>query len=122
MARPRANIDGGLVEVLASRGLTNREIAECWGCTARTLERRFGVEMRRGRQNLRMSIRVRQLRSAMKGCAKMLMHLGCVYLGQSHKVQHEIHLEFQPKLRRPPSEREFLRALGAMRICKTAKA
>lgn len=80
-----APVDGSRVYALARAGATNGEIAGALGVRWKTLRYRFGAEIRRGRANLRIALRSKQLQSACEenGDARLLMWLGRQYLNQT---------------------------------------
>jgi hypothetical protein len=77
-------IDANRVYALARSGATNAEIAGALGVRWKTLRSRFGAAIRRGRANLRIALRSKQLQSACDegGDARLLMWLGRQYLNQ----------------------------------------
>jgi hypothetical protein len=83
MARPRKQIDGSQVTKLAEIGCTAAEIATVMDCSADTIERRFAGNLTKGRCNLKMKLRRRQIRAALDGNITMLIWLGKQYLGQT---------------------------------------
>jgi hypothetical protein len=85
MARPLAIVDGKVVELLAKHHCTPQEIAEAVGCAVRTLHRRFGRELRRGRALACLNLCELQYRSAMRGNVRMLIWLGKQWLGQTER-------------------------------------
>jgi hypothetical protein len=86
MARPELEIDGNLVEKLASIGCKTTEIADFVGCSTDTLDRRFAEQLAKGRASLKMSLRRWQLDAARKGNASMLIWLGKQLLGQKDTI------------------------------------
>lgn len=90
MARPETPIDANHVEKLARLGCKNNEIADFFGVSHDTIERRFASELLKGRASLKMSLRQWQLKSAEKGNATMLVWLGKQSLGQVDKILNEI--------------------------------
>lgn len=85
--RPKAKVDGELVEKLASIGCTMTEIASACNCSVDTLERRFADTINKGRENGKTRLRKKQLEVALKGNVSMLIWLGKQMLGQSEKVE-----------------------------------
>lgn len=79
--RPPLEIDASEVRKLASIGCKNEEIADWFGCSVDTITRRFAEELRKGRANVRISLRRIQLRLAEKN-ATMAIWLGKQMLGQ----------------------------------------
>jgi hypothetical protein len=82
MGRPRKKVDTEVIERLAALHLTVEEIALVTGVSKRTLERRFDVSIKRGRDQAKAAIRRRQFEAAMAGNTTMLIWLGKQYLGQ----------------------------------------
>lgn len=78
-------IDANRVYALARSGATNGEIAGALGIRWKVLHARFGAAIRRGRANLRIALRSKQLQSACEedGDARLLMWLGRQYLHQT---------------------------------------
>ena len=94
MAKPGPKvpeIDAKLVEQMASWGAKTTEIANYFGVSVQTIDRRFEEELTKGRANLQMSLRQWQLASAKKGNVAMLIWLGKQMLGQIDKAQLDIH-------------------------------
>jgi hypothetical protein len=86
MARPEIEITAKQVEQLASIGAKNTEIADFFGCSVDTIERRFAGDLTKGRANLRMSLRRWQLKAAEKGNSALLIWLGKQMLDQKDKA------------------------------------
>jgi hypothetical protein len=68
---------------LASLGCKDIEIAEWFGIDPNTLRYNFSVELLKGRETLRQSLRRKQIEVAMTGNPTMLIFLGKNLLGQS---------------------------------------
>ncbi len=75
------------IEMLASYGLTNKEIAEALGYDDSTLKRKFENFLIKGRVNLKQRLKRKQIQVAMSGNVTMLIWLGKQYLGQAEKVE-----------------------------------
>ena len=90
MGRPKKVIDETLVASLANIGCPYSEIAAIVGCSKSTLNERFRTIIDKGRENLKMSIRRMQLKSANNGNIAMQIWLGKQYLGQQDKQAVEI--------------------------------
>ena len=75
------------IEKLASYGLTNKEIAEALGYDENTLKRNFEIFLIKGKANLKMRLKKKQIDVAFKGNVTMLIWLGKQYLGQAEKVE-----------------------------------
>lgn len=82
MARPKLQIDPAQVYKLAQIGCKNDEIANWFGCSTDTIEKRFSAELAKGKSELKMSLRRWQLKAAEKGNATLLIWLGKQLLGQ----------------------------------------
>lgn len=87
MGRPRIQIDRKLLEDLASIGCTTPEMARILGVSEDTLERRFAGIIEKGRANLDMSLRRKQVEVAQTGNVTMLIWLGKQRLDQKDKVE-----------------------------------
>ena len=68
---------------LAQIGCKDIEIANWFGIDENSLRYNFSVELLKGRENLKQSLRRAQLSLALSGNAVMLIFLGKNYLGQS---------------------------------------
>lgn len=68
---------------LAELGCKNQEIADWFGLDENTLTYNFSVELLKGRESLKQSLRRAQIRLALQGNATMLVWLGKNILGQS---------------------------------------
>ena len=90
MKKPKKTVElneESKIEKLASFGLTNKEIAEALGYDENTLKRNFEIFLTKGRANLKMRLKQKQITVAFKGNVSMLIWLGKQYLGQSEKIQ-----------------------------------
>lgn len=87
MARPRLSIDPAQVEELAAIMCTQAEMATVLGCSVKTLERRFGRAIEKGKARAATSLRRKQWQLAEKGNVTMLIWLGKQYLGQSDRPE-----------------------------------
>lgn len=67
---------------LAQIGCKNQEIADWFGVDENTLTYNFSVELLKGRESLKQSLRQAQIRLALNGNATMLIWLGKNILGQ----------------------------------------
>ena len=94
--RPQKELPGELVYSLAKLGCTLREIAGVLKCSPTTVSNRFQAELERGQDDLKMSLRRRQVELALGGNATMLIWLGKMYLGQADKVRTDITTGGQP--------------------------
>ena len=74
------------VELMASLGCPDREIAEYFGINEDTLRYNFKSFLINGKQNLRNTLRRAQIRVAVEGNAAMLIWLGKQVLSQSENV------------------------------------
>lgn len=82
MARPKLKINENEVEKLASYGCKNTEIADFFNCSVDTITGRFSDILRKGRAELKRTIRKAQIDFALKGNATLLIWLGKNELGQ----------------------------------------
>ena len=71
---------------LASIGCKDSEIGDWFGVDTNTLRYNFSVELLKGREALKQSLRRAQLTVALNGNPTMLIWLGKQYLGQSENV------------------------------------
>jgi hypothetical protein len=71
---------------LASIGCKDSEIGDWFGIDSNTLRYNFSVELLKGREALKQSLRRAQLTVALNGNPTMLIWLGKQYLGQSENV------------------------------------
>ena len=83
VGRDKKVIQPSEVYKLAAIGCKDIEIAEWFGIDNNTLRYNFSVELIKGRENMRQSLRQAQLRLALSGNAVMLIWLGKNMLGQS---------------------------------------
>jgi hypothetical protein len=86
MGRPAKDIDAELVRKLAKLGCTQDEIADFFGVTQSVISERFRSDFHLGCAESKISIRRMQIKRAMQGSDRMLIHLGKVYLGQTDRV------------------------------------
>jgi hypothetical protein len=70
---------------LAQVGCTTEEIAFHLECSKDTLERRYAALLKKGRAQLRMSLRRAQVKKALAGDNTMLIWLGKILLGQKEE-------------------------------------
>lgn len=85
--RPRKELDEKLLEELATIGCTTPEMATILDVSEDTLERNFAGILKKGRANLDMSLRRKQVNVANTGNVTMLIWLGKQRLGQTDKVE-----------------------------------
>lgn len=90
MARKPKQINASEVTKLAEIGCTTLEIATVMDCSVDTLQRRFAANLAKGRQDLKMKLRRRQIRAALDGNITMLIWLGKQYLGQRERQYIEL--------------------------------
>jgi len=83
VGRDKKVIPPNEVYKLAAIGSKDIEIANWFGIDENTLRFNFSVELIKGRENLKQSLRQAQIRLALSGNATMLIFLGKNYLGQS---------------------------------------
>lgn len=89
MARPQKQIDPKLVEGLARLGCTYEEIASIVECSTKLLQRRFVHLIKKGQDEMKLSIRRNQMRLSEKSAA-MAIWLGKQYLGQRDQIDHRV--------------------------------
>ncbi len=77
------------IEKLAGYGLNNLEISDLTGIKESTLRRNFGEFLTKGRANVKMKLRKKQLAVALQGNVSMLIWLGKQILGQKEKLEAE---------------------------------
>ncbi len=82
MARPKIEIDGTLVEQMASWGCKTQEIADHYNCNVSTITTRFPEELLKGRNALKSNLRQWQISVAKDKNVTMLIWLGKQLLGQ----------------------------------------
>lgn len=92
MGRPAKVIDANKVYEFAKEGNQNKEIADFFGVSSDTIERRFAAELRKGRADRNMRLRKIQLKVADQGNPTLLIWLGKQYLGQSDSLI-DIHVQ-----------------------------
>jgi hypothetical protein len=83
MARPQKLIDVKQVEELAAIDCTYEEMAAVLDCSTKTLKRRFGPLIEKGRESGKTSLRRAQFKAAIGGNVTMLIWLGKQRLGQA---------------------------------------
>ena len=87
MARPQIEIDPQQVETMASYGMTIAEMADVFKVSRDVLDRRFQGEYHKGRADLKMKLRRKQIDVALGGNVVMLIWLGKQMLGQKEPKQ-----------------------------------
>lgn len=83
VGRDKKPVDPKQVYQLASLGCKDTEISDWIGIDGNTLRYNFSVELIKGRENLKQSLRQAQIKLALSGNATMLIWLGKNILGQS---------------------------------------
>ena len=83
IGRGKKPVPSAEVFKLAAIGCKDHEIAEWFGVDDNTLRYNFSVELLKGRETLKQSLRRKQIEIAMGGNAVMLIWLGKNLLGQS---------------------------------------
>lgn len=83
VGRDKKVIPPAEVYKLAQIGCKNIEIADWFGIDENTLTYNFSVELLKGRESLKHSLRRAQIKLALSGNATMLIWLGKNILGQS---------------------------------------
>ncbi len=82
------DIDPKLIEKLASYGNSQKEIADAFGMPEDIFSLRYSTFCVKGREHMKKRLRKKQIETAMKGNATMLIWLGKQYLNQSDKQEH----------------------------------
>lgn len=90
MARPKIEIDSEEVYKLAKMYCSIEEMADFFGCSRDTIERRFAAIIAKARSEGRQKLRKLQWESAENGNVVMQIFLGKQYLKQSDKVETNI--------------------------------
>lgn len=85
--RPKKDISVAMVRSLAKIGCTYAEMAGILKCSSATLYMRFQTEIEQETENLKKSLRRKQLAVARQGNVQMLIWLGKQYLGQRDKSE-----------------------------------
>ena len=93
--RKQLNITDAQVRMLASFGLTNKEIAEYFGCEDSSIGNKFRLTLIKGRTNLKLKLKKKQIAVALTGNVTMLIWLGKQYLGQTDKTESDTTLTVQ---------------------------
>ncbi len=93
----RAEIDLSELEKLSMLHCTDQELADWFGVTTRTIERRrnepeFAAVMERGKSKGKITLRRAQMKLVEQGNAVMSIFLGKQWLGQVDQVSHDINL------------------------------
>jgi len=81
---------------LAQIGCKDTEIADWFGVDSNTLRYNFSVELLKGREALKQSLRRAQLTVALNGNPTMLIWLGKQYLGQSENPMESADSQILP--------------------------
>ena len=87
MARPKLQLDEGLIERLATIHCPITEIAAALDCSVDTLERNYAGLIAKGREKGKASLRRTQWNAAMKGNVVMMIWLGKQILKQTDKLE-----------------------------------
>ena len=95
MARLHIELDEEKIVELASKGLTQKQIAAIFSCSVDTLQRNYAVSIKTGWELRNGSLMQKQFEVAMSGNPTMLIWLGKQYLDQRDKS--EVRNENQPR-------------------------
>ena len=87
MARPHIELDEDKITELASKGLTQKQLAAIFNCSEDTLQRNYAVAIKTGWELRNGSLMQRQYEVAMTGNPTMLIWLGKQYLNQHDKLE-----------------------------------
>lgn len=85
ITRPVIDITDESVEFLGSIGMTLSDVANFFNCSESHISQKHIQALNRGRENLKCSLRFKQVNAALSGNVPMLIHLGKVLLGQNEK-------------------------------------
>jgi hypothetical protein len=96
IGRDRVPVPATDVFKLSAMGCKDHEIAEWFGVDQNTLRYNFSVELIKGRETLKQSLRKKQIEVAMQGNAVMLIWLGKNLLGQSDNPTNSVDQEPLP--------------------------
>lgn len=87
MPRKKLDIEEWRVERLARHGMSNREIADFFGCDEGTIRGRFSAIVTKGRATRKNMLRRVQWKAALNGNVAMMIWLGKQDLGQADKIE-----------------------------------
>lgn len=85
--RPRKQVDLDLLEKLAAKQWSDREIAATLNVSVDTLHRHFAEHIEKGRQSGQAKLRDLQWKRALEGSDRVLLHMSAHYLGQNQKLE-----------------------------------
>lgn len=86
MARPPLDISADAVYKAAMYGMKNKWIADMFACSVSTIEKRFSVELAKGRADRKHKLLEWQWQAAQSGNVAMLIWLGKNYLEQTERT------------------------------------
>jgi hypothetical protein len=89
MGRPRKQIDEPMVELLASVGCSEKEIALVLNCSDDLLQRRFSPALEKGWAHRNVNLRKLQYEAAQNGSVPMMIWLGRQWLHQRDQPELE---------------------------------
>lgn len=89
MARPRKQIDEGLLRKLGAIHCTQEEMASVLGVSTDTLQRRYAAQIKSARDEGKMSLRRKMWEMALGGNVSLLIWLSKNELGMSDKVEQK---------------------------------
>jgi hypothetical protein len=90
LVRPEMDITDASVEYLGSIGMTVEDVAKFFACSPDHIRQKHIHALNLGRENLKCSLRLKQVNAALSGNVPMLIHLGKVLLGQNEKQIIEV--------------------------------
>lgn len=93
MARPRKEIDREEVQKLAAINCTVDEIADFFNVSKRTIQRRFGTILKKGRSQGKISLKRLMYTKAKEGNVTMMIWLSKQMLGYADKVDQTVEAE-----------------------------
>lgn len=92
-ARIHKHITDKRVEVLASYGLSNTEMAIYFECDEGTIRKTYSDSVAKGRNNMKLRLRQAQMKSALGGSYVMQIWLGKNILNQKDKIESRTEFE-----------------------------
>lgn len=87
--RKQLDIKPKQVEQMASWGVPASDMANYFGCSPESITVKFKDSLIKGKENLKMKLRRKQIQVALSGNVSMLIWLGKNYLGQVDKPEDD---------------------------------
>lgn len=114
--RPKANITYEQVYELALVGASVLEIAKALGVDESTIDARFADAASKGRAEMCLALRKKQIELALKGNITMLIFLGKAYLNQYDTIKTESTVTQTTKYESPEDLKRKLNELVMARL------